>query len=128
MLTHRGARLSDGQRTHDLADDVVGLLAHFVICCVLNRVCDKYALSVGHAQRVRLRRGCSDELRRSDGNRRRPLNFKPYRVMQTARSTGTSVSQRLDDKVIIALNFLAQCRRGRLRECRLFIPSQRHSG
>ena len=80
---------------------------HFRICRILNGMRDKDALRVGHAQRIRLRRGGGNELRRSNRDRGRSLNFKPYRVMQTARSTGTSVSQSLNHKVVIALNFFA---------------------
>ena len=80
---------------------------HLCICRILNGMRDKYTLRVGHAQRIGLRRSGGNELRRSNRDRGRSLNFKPYRVMQTARSTGTSVSQSLNHKIVIALNFFA---------------------
>jgi hypothetical protein len=102
-----GALWLSGKGVKDLADDVFRLFMHLCICCILNRMGDKYALRVGHSQRICLRRSGADKLRRSNRNRGRSLNFKPYRVMQTARSTGSSVSQSLNHKVIIALNFFA---------------------
>ena len=107
MLIHRGALWLSGKGVKDLADDVFRLFMHLCIRRILNRMGDKHALRVGHSQRICLRRSGADKLRRSNRNRGRSLNFKPYRVMQTARSTGASVSQRLDDKVVIALNLLA---------------------
>ena len=56
------------------------------------------------------------------------LNLKPYRVMQTARGTRASVSQRLNNKVIILVNFFTQRCRRRLGECGFGIRVQRDTG
>ena len=79
---------------------------HFCIRRILNRVLNKDAMRVGHTKGICLSRCRSHELGRSDGYRWCSLNLKPYRVMQTARGTRASVSQRFNDEVIVLVNFL----------------------
>ena len=78
---------------------------HLCICRILNGMGNKHALRVGHSQRICLRRSGADKFRRSNRNRGR-LRISNHTVMQTARSTGTSVSQSLNHKVRYHAEFL----------------------
>ena len=111
-----------------LANNGLSFFMHFSIRGVLNRMLDKDAMRVRHTQGVCLSRGRGHELRRSDGYRWCSLNLKPYRVMQTARGTRASVGQRLDDKVIVLVNFFTQGRGRWLRKCWLGVSRQRDPG
>ena len=99
---------------------------HLCICRILNGMRDKYTLRVGHAQRIGLRRSGGNELRRSNRDRGHSLNFKPYRVMQTARGTGASVCQRLDYKVVCRVDFRSQRIRCWFRKGRLGVAGNFH--
>ena len=81
-----------GQCAYHVGNDGLRFFMHFSIRRILNRMLNKDAMRVGHTQGIRLSRCRSDELGRRDGYRWRSLNLKPYRVMQTARGTGASVS------------------------------------
>ncbi len=70
---------------------------------------NKYARGIQHTQSLSLRRCCINKFARSYRNRRSALDFEPYRVMQTARGTGSSVGEGLNDKVIVLQDLLAQC-------------------
>ena len=109
------------ERCDHLGDDGFGFGAHLGVGRVLNRVVDENAFGVLHAKRVGLRLGRVLELGRRYADRRCTLNFEPYRVVQTARGTGASVGQGLDNKVVCGIDFLSQRRGRRFRERRLRI-------
>ena len=96
------------QRGNHLVDDGVGFLTHLRIVGVLNRMLDEDPSGIGHPQRVCLRLGRDGELGRCDRDGRRTLNLEPYRVMQTARGTGSSVGERFHHEVVARLNFTAE--------------------
>ena len=69
---------------------------------------DEHATGITHAQRIGLHLSRVTKLRGRQRYRRPTLNLKPYRVMQTARGTGTSVGQRFHDKVIVAKDLCSE--------------------
>ena len=81
-----------GQCAYHVGNDGLRFFMHFSIRRILNRVLHKDAMRIGHTKGICLSRCRCDELGRRDGYRRRSLNLKPYRVMQTARGTRASVS------------------------------------
>ena len=116
------------QRDNHLVDDGVGFLTHLRIVGVLNRTLDEDPSGIGHPQRVCLRLGRDGELGRCDRDGRRTLNLEPYRVMQTARGTGASVRETLDNKIIVFENLRPQCIGSRLRESRFHVAVNLYSG
>ena len=114
------------ERGDHLGDDGFGFGAHLGVGGVLNRVVDENAFGVLHAKRAGLRLRRVLELGRRYADRRRTLNLEPYRVVQTARGTGASVGQRLDNKVVRGIDFQSQRRGRRFRERRLRIATDLH--
>jgi len=111
-----------------LLDNYICLGTHLFVSRILNWVLDKDALRIWHTEGVCLSGSRRDKLRGSDRYRWRALNFKPYRVMQTARGTRTSVGQGFNNEVVILLYFITQRCRSRLGEGWLGIPGQCDSG
>ena len=87
----------------------------------------EYASHIFHPEGFRLSFCCIFELDRGNRNSRCSLNLKPYRVMQTARGTGSSVGQAFYDEVIVALNLAAQRIRRWFGEGRFRIPIYRNA-
>ena len=79
-------------------------------------------------QGVRLGLSCIPKLCRGQRNRRLPLNLEPYRVMQTARGTGASVSQRFDQKIVVLEDLSPERIRRRLGERRLRVALHPDAG
>lgn len=115
-----------GKRRHDLLYNCICLGAHFLIVGILYRMSDENTLSIQHPQCLGLGLGCVDKFRRCDRHRGRTLNLEPYRVMQTARSTGASVSQGFYDKIVVFLYLPAQFVGRRLGERGLCVTIERH--
>lgn len=84
------------QRVDDPGECIFCLGSHFIIRGILDRMWDEDIASVFHAKRTALKIGSFLELGRRDGNRWDSLDFKPDCVVQTARRTGTSISQCFD--------------------------------
>ena len=63
------------------------------------------ALRIRKPQRIRLHLGRVNELRGGQRYCGLALNLEPYRVMQTARGTGASVSQSFNEKVVVLEDF-----------------------
>jgi hypothetical protein len=87
------------QRVNDPDECIFGFGSHFIIRGILDRMWDEDVASAFHAKRTALKIGSFLELGRCDGDRWDSLDFKPDCVVQTARRTGTSISQRFDDIV-----------------------------
>ena len=115
-----------GKRANHLVDDRVGLLPHLIVGGVLNGMGHEHPSRTVHAKRLGLSFRRILELDGSDGHRRLTLNLEPYRVMQTARGTGSSVSQPFDDEVVFLADLLAQLVRRRLGEGRLGVAVHRN--
>ena len=97
-----------------------------LIICVLNWMRNEHPLGVPHTQRFGLGLRGIRKFGRRNGNRRGALNLKPYRVMQTARGTRASVSQRLDNKVVGGIDFRTQRIGRRLGKRRLYVAGNFH--
>ena len=82
---------------------------------------DEHAFRIRESQSIRLGLRRIAELCRGKRNRRLALNLEPYRVMQTARGTGASVSQGFDQKIVVGKNLRPQRIRRRLGEGRLCV-------
>ena len=93
-------RLSRQRRDHAVHNGF-RLGAHLYIGRILNGMRDENGPRILHAKRLGLRGRRIDEFARRDRNRGLALNLEPYRVMQTARGTGASVSQRLDHEIVL---------------------------
>ncbi len=115
------------QRTDHFLHNRIRLVTHLIIGRILNRMFHEYASRIFHPEGLRLSFCCIFELDRGNRNRRCSLNLKPYRVMQTARGTGSSVGQAFYDEVIVALNLAAQSIRRRFGKCRFRIPIYRNA-
>ena len=89
---------------------------------------DEYALGVRQAQRIRLGLCCVLELGGRQRDRRLALNLEPYRVMQTARGTGASVSQGFDQKVVVLEDLRPERVRCRFGEGRLRVALDADAG
>ena len=81
---------------------------------------DEDTLCVIHPERVRLGFCRVGEFCRSNTDCWDPLDFKPDRVMQTARGTGSSVCQPFNDEVDIGFDILADIRWSWFGECGFF--------
>lgn len=116
------------QRTDHFLHNRIRLVTHLIISRILNRMFHEYASRIFHPEGLRLSFCCIFELDRGNRNRRCSVNLKPYRVMQTARGTGASVGQRLDDKIVVAKYFLSQRIRCWFGKRRFHIPSHSDAG
>ena len=118
-------RTSIAQRSNHLINNCISLLTHLCRAGILERVLHKNAFSLRHAEGIGLRLRGISKLCRSDCYSRHSLNFEPYRVMQTARRTGSSVSQCYNNKIVGRVDFHTQLIRrwfgkGRLHIARNF--------
>ena len=66
------------------------------------------AARISHSQCVGLGFCGILKFARGDTHRGNPLDLEPYRVMQTARGTGTSVREGLNYEVVIVFDFLTE--------------------
>src|SRR5262245_44631018 len=107
------------QRANDSIDDFVRELTHLCVGPVLNRMAHKTTTRRIEAECLGLRNGRVLEFTRNNRHGRNAVDLEMHRVMQTARGTGASVGERLDDEVALRLDRLTERLGGRLRECRL---------
>jgi len=90
---------SQEQRRNHLFEGGIRLRPHLVVRGVLNGVFHQYETHLFEAEGLRLCERRTLERRRCNGYRGNPLGLEPYRVVQTARCTGASVSQCFDHSV-----------------------------
>ena len=114
------------QCSHHIVKNRVSQLTHLRVGPILDGMRDETAFCV-HSERFRLGLCGFFKLLRSDRNRRCSLDLKPYRVMQTARGTGSSVGQTFYDEVVVFLNLTAQRIRRRFGKRRFRIPIYRNA-
>jgi hypothetical protein len=117
--TSRRSRKSEdsaGKRFEDCGQRVLCLCTHFIVGCILNWVRHENVARLRHAECVALEICRLIKLGRRYGDRWDSLDFKPDCVVQTARRTGTSVSQRFDQIIYLARNIAPHIVRARLGE------------
>ncbi len=116
------------QRVQDCLQGLVGLAAHFIVRGVLDGMPDEDNLGILHSQRGRLHVGRVHELLGGNGNGGNSLDFKPNRVVQTARRTRASIGERLNNEIALLLDLQPQIIGTWLGKGRLCIASDLNSG
>lgn len=117
-----------GECLYDSINNIICLASHLIISRILNRVGYEYTTSILQAKCPGLDFGRFFELNRSHCHRWNTLNFKPYRVMQTARGTGASVGQGFDHKVVLLPDLPAEFIWRRFGKCWFCISIDFHTG
>src|SRR5581483_10447890 len=96
------------QRRYDLVDDGVGLRAHLVVRRILDRMRHEDAPDFRKTQGGRLLFGRVHEHVGRDHHRGLAIDFKPYRVVHTARCARPSIGKRFDYEVALLRDLSAQ--------------------
>jgi len=96
-----------GKCVNHCFNDSVCFSTHLVIGCILNWMRDEDPLSIYHTKCFGLSFSSIDKFFRGNRNCRNAVNFEPYRIVQTARGTGSSISQGFYDEIIAGADFLS---------------------